>query len=111
MNTECPEKQFDKRVSYGNLLTVVVISAYPSAHLAIHEMNGMLSHQIRGIAQPGSASALGAEGRGFKSLCPDQVSLNYQVDLYVIMSNMWLPYANVVLNTAPVAQLDRASAF
>ena len=26
---------------------------------------------IRGIAQPGSASALGAESRGFKSLCPD----------------------------------------
>ena len=26
---------------------------------------------LRGIAQPGSASALGAEGRGFKSLCPD----------------------------------------
>ena len=26
---------------------------------------------LRGIAQPGSASALGAEGRGFESLCPD----------------------------------------
>ena len=25
----------------------------------------------RGIAQSGSASALGAEGRGFESLCPD----------------------------------------
>ena len=25
----------------------------------------------RGIAQSGSASALGAEGRGFKSYCPD----------------------------------------
>ena len=24
------------------------------------------------MAQSGSASALGAEGRGFKSLCPDQ---------------------------------------
>ncbi len=29
--------------------------------------------QYRGIAQSGSASALGAEGRGFKSLCPDQI--------------------------------------
>jgi hypothetical protein len=28
----------------------------------------------RGIAQSGSASALGAEGRGFESLCPDQFS-------------------------------------
>ena len=27
----------------------------------------------RGVAQPGSASALGAEGRGFKSLRPDQI--------------------------------------
>jgi hypothetical protein len=26
----------------------------------------------RGMAQPGSASALGAEGREFESLCPDQ---------------------------------------
>jgi hypothetical protein len=28
--------------------------------------------QARGMAQSGSASALGAEGRGFESLCPDQ---------------------------------------
>src|SRR3954453_854455 len=28
----------------------------------------------RGVAQPGSASALGAEGRGFESLRPDQFS-------------------------------------
>ena len=29
------------------------------------------SLRCRGIAQSGSASALGAEGRGFESLCPD----------------------------------------
>jgi hypothetical protein len=28
--------------------------------------------QRRGVAQSGSASALGAEGRGFESLRPDQ---------------------------------------
>ena len=28
-------------------------------------------YQSRGMAQPGSASALGAEGREFESLCPD----------------------------------------
>ena len=28
--------------------------------------------ESRGVAQPGSASALGAEGRGFESLRPDQ---------------------------------------
>ena len=27
--------------------------------------------RVRGMAQSGSASALGAEGRGFESLCPD----------------------------------------
>ena len=43
----------------------------------------------RGMAQPGSASALGAEGRRFKSVCPDQF----------------------LGNKALVAQLDRASAF
>ncbi len=30
----------------------------------------------RGIAQPGSASALGAEGRGFESLCPDHICVH-----------------------------------
>ena len=29
-------------------------------------------NSCRGMAQPGSASALGAEGREFESLCPDQ---------------------------------------
>ena len=47
----------------------------------------------RGMAQPGSASALGAEGRGFESLCPDQ------------------PGFRLDLKLAPVAQPDRASAF
>ena len=35
---------------------------------AHHAVRGL----SRGMAQSGSASALGAEGRGFKSLCPDQ---------------------------------------
>ena len=32
---------------------------------------------IRGVAQPGSASALGAEGRVFESLRPDHKKMNY----------------------------------
>ena len=36
----------------------------------------------RGIAQLGSASALGAEGRGFESLCPDQKL--FSVKQYVV---------------------------
>ena len=31
---------------------------------------------LRGMAQPGSAPALGAGGRGFKSLCPDQCGVS-----------------------------------
>ncbi len=31
----------------------------------------MSAEPARGMAQSGSASALGAEGRGFESLCPD----------------------------------------
>ena len=45
--------------------------------------------KCRGVAQPGSATALGAVGRGFKSLHPDQ----YFSD------------------AAPVAQLDRVTGF
>ena len=30
-----------------------------------------IDEERRGVAQPGSASALGAEGRGFESLRPD----------------------------------------
>ena len=32
---------------------------------------------IRGVAQPGSASALGAEGRVFESLRPDHIDMKY----------------------------------
>ena len=32
---------------------------------------------IRGVAQPGSASALGAEGRVFESLRPDHIGMKY----------------------------------
>src|SRR5690606_34856450 len=50
----------------------------------------------RGIAQSGSASALGAEGRGFESLCPDQFPRRVKAQ---------------GSGLAPVAQLDRAPAF
>ena len=33
----------------------------------------ILKSRKRGIAQPGSASGLGPEGRRFKSCCPDQI--------------------------------------
>ena len=37
----------------------------------------------RGMAQSGSASALGAEGRGFKSLCPDQLCVQLSTQILV----------------------------
>ncbi len=49
----------------------------------------------RGMAQSGSASALGAEGRRFESVCPDQDSGS----------------GRIVVLTAPVAQPDRAPDF
>ena len=36
-----------------------------------------LQWSIRGVAQPGSAPALGAGGPRFESLCPDQ-TIDYQ---------------------------------
>ena len=60
----------------------------------------------RGIAQSGSASALGAEGRGFKSLCPDQFYISYLVHYFFaylarvnIGKNLQLKY----IETDPVA--------
>ena len=37
---------------------------------------------IRGVAQPGSASALGAEGRVFESLRPDHIDMKYIIYKY-----------------------------
>jgi hypothetical protein len=48
----------------------------------------MIPRLVRGVAQPGSATALGAVGREFESLHPDHIYF-----------------------FAPVAHLDRASAF
>ena len=51
----------------------------------------------RGVAQSGSAPALGAEGREFESIHPDQNFEQVQFNRYK--------------DRPPVAQLDRASAF
>ena len=53
----------------------------------------------RSIAQPGSAPGLGPGGRRFESYCSDQFfKATYRMILRII-------------GHAPVAQLDRASAF
>ena len=44
----------------------------PASHPSTYKTNQTaLQSAHRGVAQPGSASALGAEGRGFESLRPD----------------------------------------
>jgi hypothetical protein len=79
----------------------------------------------RGVAQPGSASALGAEGREFESLRPDQ-----HLSPFLGLFCFWITFfrtgassqvllciddkmAVVVFHdpNVPVAQLDRAAAF
>ena len=45
------------------------VGAHNGRPFAALARNGSLA---RGIAQSGSASGLGPEGRGFESLCPDQ---------------------------------------
>jgi hypothetical protein len=59
----------------------------------------LVSEDSRGVAQPGSATALGAVGREFESLHPDQ---NLQIPDLIV---------GYLYDEALVAHLDRASAF
>ena len=65
----------------------------------------------RGVAQPGSASGLGPEGRRFESCLPDH-KLNDQlaVNNKHCIDACCIPPTVSVLQ-GPVAQLDRATAF
>ncbi len=58
-----------------------------------------IAGKCRGIAQSGSASGLGPEGREFESLYPDQ------------LNQIPNPIPTRQHHNAPVAHLDRASAF
>lgn len=46
----------------------------PMWHNGRYVLSLVMDYFTRGIAQSGSAPALGAGGRGFESLCPDQSS-------------------------------------
>jgi hypothetical protein len=93
---------YRKRVySHVELITAKIIKSaidcrVPSAYYFAF-FGDVCSSKCRGIAQSGSASGLGPEGREFESLCPDHFK-------YLI------PPRLDILN-APVAHLDRASAF
>jgi hypothetical protein len=43
------------------------------SRITVHTLWQVVNNYDRGVAQPGSASALGAEGRRFKSSRPDQI--------------------------------------
>ena len=66
----------------GDLLVVAPIVA-PERYWGYRKEEVLAKSLIlkpRGVAQPGSAPALGAGCRGFESLCPDQF-YNYRYDL------------------------------
>ncbi len=68
---------------------------------------------VRGIAQSGSAPALGAGCREFESLYPDHFSISKLV-LYQKSRNKTSLFGSmnaISVLSAPVAHLDRASAF
>ena len=70
---------------------------------------------IRGIAQSGSALALGARCREFESLYPDQLFsrtlLNHNTFPMSLFDNEYSLVFEIAIDSAPVAHLDRASAF
>ena len=71
----------------------------PRMHTVPNEMFDTKAEMNRSIAQPGSAPGLGPGGRRFESYCSDQFfKARFSSDLRS-------------LGNAPVAQLDRASAF
>ena len=68
-------------------------------HTVPHDVRYTKAEMNRSIAQPGSAPGLGPGGRRFESYCSDQFfKATYRMILCII-------------GHAPVAQLDRASAF
>jgi hypothetical protein len=74
-----------------------VIDCWVSSAYYFAFFEDVCSSKCRGIAQSGSASGLGPEGREFESLCPDHFK--------------YLTPPRLDILNAPVAHLDRASAF
>jgi hypothetical protein len=52
-----------------------IVSTQPGFARSFNSIRDTIEPECRGVAQPGSASALGAEGRGFESLRPDHRKL------------------------------------
>ena len=58
-----------------------IVSTQPGFARSFNSIRDTIEPECRGVAQPGSASALGAEGRGFESLRPDH---SYQHNIYIL---------------------------
>ena len=61
----------EQQKTYKEQLTV-----YKHQRIIFASFKDVLSLKSRGIAQSGSASGLGPEGREFESLCPDHFKNN-----------------------------------
>src|SRR5437899_1451321 len=90
----------------GRIINLCVISGSPPGkQSAIIEKT---HHQSRGVAQPGSAPALGAGGRRFKSSRPDQKpDLSFQPSA---SARLWRYRSNQFLSTTMLRHLRRGSA-
>ena len=56
-----------------NLPKIILLVVLGKLSLLWSTLRYTTGYWIRGVAQPGSASALGAEGRMFESSRPDQI--------------------------------------
>ena len=60
---------------------------------------------VRGVAQPGSASVLGTEGRRFESFRPDHILSSYKTGRANLILSAWfllsITYLDNVLNSFP----------
>ena len=80
-------------------MVVVAQLVEPRIVIPVVEGSSPFIHPTRSMAQSGSAPGLGPGGRRFESYCSDQF---FKAKEFMILS---------VIVHAPVAQLDRASAF
>ena len=60
----------------GNVCAAVGMQGRPAELIVLKAVRIIPHSRLRGMAQSGSAPALGAGSRGFKSLCPDQCGVS-----------------------------------
>ena len=63
----------------------------PRTHRGRRRSKTDIAYRLRGMAQPGSASALGAEGRRFKSYYPDHGEVSERLKEPVLKTGVGRP--------------------